>query len=250
MGRRAAIQRPLAFPVGDLYKFGTLLQSHPALQCHMRPLRGEAALALLSRMFLVLGGLLVAAPLLGAVPPRLELEPEYPSLVGQVLIASPLIGDPRFRRTVILMVKHSKTGALGITINRPLGEHSLPQLLGLFGESDSAVEGKVQIFAGGPVQPGVCLVVHSAEYNRTHSIAVKELASVTRCKEVLGDIGRKVGPQKALVAFGYAGWGPGQLEAELARNEWATVTADANLVFDITREGVWDAAMARRPRDQ
>ncbi|HET9537580.1 MAG TPA: YqgE/AlgH family protein [Mesorhizobium sp.] len=207
-------------------------------------------MALLSRMFLVLGGLLAAAPLLGAVPPRLELEPEYPSLVGQVLIASPVIGDPRFSRTVILMVRHTKDGAFGITINRPLGEHSLAQLLGLFGESDASAEGNVQIFAGGPVQPGVCFVVHSADYNRSNTIAVKEFASVTPCRDVLGDIGRKTGPQKALIAFGYAGWASGQVEAELARNDWATAAADADLVFDVKREGVWEAAMTRRPRDQ
>jgi putative transcriptional regulator len=192
----------------------------------------------------------VAAPLLGAVPPRLELEPEYPPLVGQVLIASPLIGDPRFSRTVILMVRHTKDGAFGITINRALGERSLAQLLGLLGESDASLAGNVQIFAGGPVQPGACLVVHSADYNRSNSIVVNELASVTPCREVLGDIGHKIGPQKALVAFGYAGWGPGQLEGELARNDWDIATADAVLVFDVNRERVWEAAMERRPHDR
>jgi len=201
-------------------------------------------------MLLVFGGLLIAVPLLAAVPPRLELEPEYPSLVGQVLIASPAIGDPRFSRTVLLMVRHTKDGAFGITINRPLGEHSLAQLLELFGESDASAEGSVQIFAGGPVQPGVCFVVHSADYNRYSTTAVKDFASVSPCKEVLGDIAHKIGPQKALVAFGYAGWAPGQLESELARNDWATAAADADLVFDVKREGVWDAAMARRPRER
>jgi len=166
------------------------------------------------------------------------------------LIASPAIGDPRFSRAVILMVQHGKDGALGITINRPLGERSLAQLLGLFGEGDGAVEGNVRIFAGGPVQPGVCFVVHSTDYNRANTIAVKELASMTPCKEVLGDIGHKVGPKKALVAFGYAGWSPGQLEGELARNDWDTAAADTALVFDIKREEVWDTAMARRPREQ
>src|SRR5262245_18601638 len=114
-------------------------------------------------MVLVLGGLLVAAPLLGAVPPRLELEPEYPSLVGQALIASPLIGGYRFSLTVILMVSHNKDCAFGITITSPLVERSRARLLGLFGERDSSAEGNVQIFAGCPVQPGVCLVIHCAD---------------------------------------------------------------------------------------
>jgi putative transcriptional regulator len=206
-------------------------------------------LALLSRMLLVLGGLLGAAPLLAAVPPRLELEPDYPSLVGQVLIASAAIGDPRFSRTVILMVRHNKDGAFGVTVNRPLGEHSLAQLLGLFGESDASAEGNMRIFAGGPVQPETCFVIHSADYARANTIAVKELA-VTPCRQALGDIAHKTGPQKVLVAFGYAGWGPGQLEAELARNDWMTAAADADLVFEVNRDSVWDAAMARRSRDR
>src|SRR5262249_44302625 len=133
--------------------------------------RETPSLALLNRVLLVLGGLLVAAPLFAAVPPRLALDPEYPSLVGREWIASPAIGHPRFSRTVILVVRHSKDGAFGITINRPLGQHSLAQLLGLFGEGDASAEGNVQIFAGGPVQPGVCLVVHSADYKRSTTIA-------------------------------------------------------------------------------
>jgi putative transcriptional regulator len=201
-------------------------------------------------MFLVLGGLFVAAPLLGAVPPRLELEPEYPSLVGRLVIASPLIGDPRFSRTVILMVRHTKDGAFGITINRALGERSLAQVLGLLGESDASLEGTVQIFAGGPVQPGLCLVAHSADYTRSNTIAVSEFAAVSPCREVLGDVGHKTGPQKMLIVFGYAGWGPGQLEAELARNDWDTAPADADLVFDVNRERVWDGARERRARER
>jgi putative transcriptional regulator len=76
---------------------------------------------------------------------------------------------------------------------------------------------------------------------------VNEFVAVTPCREVLGDIGRNIGPQKTLIAFGYAGWAPGQLEAEIARNDWATAAADADLVFDVDRNRIWDAAMARRP---
>src|SRR5262249_37029285 len=118
--------------------------------------RGEIPVIALRRLFLALGGFLAAASLLGAVPPRLELEPSDPSLAGQVLIASPAIGDPRFRQTVILLVTHSKNGALGIVINRPLGEQSIAGLLELFGEKDRSAEGTVRIFAGGPVQPEIC----------------------------------------------------------------------------------------------
>jgi len=221
---------------------------HLRLQLQIAIFLGEIPLDPLRRMVLIFGGLLVAGPLLGAVPPRLELEPDYPSVVAQVLIASPSMSDPRFSGTVILMVRHSKDGAFGININRPLGEHSLAQLLALLGESGGSADDKVRIFAGGPVQPGVCLVVHSTDYNRSSTVAVKEVASVTPCREVLGDMARKGGPQKALVAFGYAGWAPGQLEGELARNDWLTVAADPDLVFDVRREEVWTQAMERRDR--
>ena len=201
----------------------------------------------LRRLFLALGGFLAAASLLGAVPPRLELEPSDPSLAGQVLIASPAIGDPRFRRTVILLVTHSKNGALGIVINRPLGEQSIAGLLELFGEKDRSAEGTVRIFAGGPVQPEICFVIHTADSNWPETIPINGVVAVTSNKEVVRGIGRHSGPRKTLVAFGYAGWGPGQLEGELARNDWATAGADLDLIFDVTREQVWDEAMARRP---
>src|SRR6516162_11475014 len=95
-------------------------------------------------------GALLAAALL---TPAATDSPEIASLAGQLLIASPNIGDPRFAHTVILMVKHDKDGALGITINRPVGERSIASLLEAQGEDVSDIEGTVRIFAGGPVQP-------------------------------------------------------------------------------------------------
>src|SRR5262245_42975946 len=105
------------------------------------------------RLILAFACLLVTATLLASLPPNVEQVPEYPSLVGHVLIAAPKIEDVRFQKTVILIVRHSKEGAFGITINRPIGERSLASLLEILGEKDAAVDGSVQIFAGGPVQP-------------------------------------------------------------------------------------------------
>src|SRR5215470_1993621 len=90
--------------------------------------------------------------------------PEIASLTGQLLIAAPTIGDPRFAHTVILMVHHDTEGALGIVINRPVGERSIASLLEAPGEDVSEITGSVRIFAGGPVQPELGFVVHSAEY--------------------------------------------------------------------------------------
>jgi putative transcriptional regulator len=203
----------------------------------------------LGRPILAFGGLLVTATLLGAAPPKLEQGPEYPSLVGQVLIAAPKIGDFRFQKTVILIVRHSKEGAFGITINRPIGERSLANLLEILGEKDAAVDGSVQIFAGGPVQPDAAFVVHSTDYHRAETMPINGRVAVTSSRAVFQDIGRNKGPWKILIAFGYAGWGPGQLEAELARNDWFTARAEAALIFEESRDRVWDAAMDRRWRD-
>jgi putative transcriptional regulator len=171
------------------------------------------------------------------------------SLTGQLLIASPNIGDPRFANTVILMVKHDKEGALGIVINRPVGEKSIASLLEAPGEDVSDIEGTLRVFAGGPVQPELGFVVHSAEYRRDDTIDVDGRVAMTASRQILRDIGHHRGPEKTLFALGYAGWGPGQLEAELARHDWFTAPEEPKLIFDDDRANLWDDAMARRTRE-
>jgi len=200
-------------------------------------------------LLICLVALLLPASLLHAALPKHKPATESASLAGQLLIASPKMPDPRFQRTVILMVRHGKDGALGITINRPVGEQPLAGLLEKLGEPDASVEGSVQIFAGGPVQPGVGFVLHTPDYTRPETFVVDRRFSMTQSREVLRDIGNKRGPEKALVAFGYAGWAPGQLEAELDAEAWFVAPADTKLVFDVARDTVWEQAMARRPRD-
>ena len=175
--------------------------------------------------------------------------PATQSLAGQLLIASPDIGDPRFAHTVILMVKHDKDGALGITINRPVGEKSIASLLEAPGEDVSGIEGTLRIFAGGPVQPELGFVVHSAEYRRDETIEVDGHVAMTASRQILRDIGHNRGPQKSLFALGYAGWGPGQLEGELARHDWFTAPEEPKLIFDDDRAHLWEDAMARRTRE-
>jgi putative transcriptional regulator len=186
-------------------------------------------------------GVLLLAPLFVTAAP-----PQSASLAGQLLVASPDIGDPRFRHAVILMVQHSKDGALGIVINRPVEELPLAKLMQALGQDSKGVVGTVRIYAGGPVQPQKGFIVHSAEYHRAETIDIDGRLAVTGSPEVLRDIGHGKGPKQSLVAFGYAGWGPGQLEGELAKDGWFTVKADSNLVFDVDREKLWDEAMKRR----
>lgn len=168
------------------------------------------------------------------------------SLAGQLLVASPEMPDPRFARTVILIVHHDKNGAFGIVINRPVEDRPYADLLKALGDKDTDVKGTVKIFAGGPVQPELGFIVHSPDYHRAGTVAVNGQVSMTSSPDILRDMAHGHGPKKAIVAFGYAGWGPGQLEDEINHGSWFTAPADPGLVFDEDRAKLWDAAMAHR----
>ena len=193
-----------------------------------------------------IASLVTALIVLGVAPPE---HSDATSLAGQLLIAAPTIGDPRFAHTVILMVRHDKEGALGIVINRLVGERSIAALLEATGHDDADVAGIVRVFADGPVQPELGFVVHSAEYRRAETVDVDGRVAMTASRQVLLDIGHSQGPEKSLFALGYAGWGPGQLEGELARHNWFTTPEEPKLVFDDDRDNLWEDAMARRTRE-
>jgi putative transcriptional regulator len=184
------------------------------------------------RPLLALAAMVLPATLVYAALQNPTEAPAQASLAGQVLIAAPSLRDPRFDHTVVLMVRHNAGGALGIVLNHPLGERPWAQLLDAIGEKDSTATGSLRIFSGGPVQPEVGFVIHS-----------------TSSREILRDIASQHGPEKAIVAFGYAGWAGGQLEGELAQRAWFTAAADSKLIFDVDRDKVWDDAMAHRTQD-
>ena len=193
--------------------------------------------------------MLASATVIEAALPKPQIPQESVSLTGQLLVASAAMKDPRFQRTVILIVRHSQSGAFGIAINRPAGERPLTELLARFGEKED-LDGTVHVFAGGPVEPDLGFVIHTTDYKLAETAAINADVAFTAGPNVLRDIGRKKGPLKALVTFGYAGWGPNQLEAELARDAWFTIAANSALIFDEGRDRVWDEAVARRPRAQ
>jgi putative transcriptional regulator len=180
----------------------------------------------LQRLGATVAAILLPATLYAALPTPAEA-PEQQFLTGQLLIASPTMGDPRFLQTVILMVRHDRNGALGIVINRPIGDRPLARLLEALGENDSGIAGTVRIFAGGPVQPDIGFVLHSTDYHRPDTLDIDGHVAMTSSREILRDIGNQRGPNKSLIAFGYAGWAPGQLEGD----------------------DVWDHAMKRRTQD-
>jgi putative transcriptional regulator len=197
-----------------------------------------------------LAAMLASALWLDAARPTAAQTPATVSLAGQFLVASPSMGDPRFDRTVILMVAHDRNGALGIVINRPIGERPIATLLQRLGEQDtSGVTGNVRVFSGGPVQPGVGFVIHSADYGRAQTLDIDGRVAVTSSREILRDIGTDKGPKQSLVAFGYAGWGPGQLEGELQQRSWVTAPVELKLIFDEDRDKLWDTVFALRTQD-
>jgi putative transcriptional regulator len=207
------------------------------------------SLTLLKRPLLALAAILLPATLLHAALPSPVEAPARASLAGQILIATPGMRDPRFFHTVILMVRHSESGAFGIVINRPLGERPLAKLLDAIGEKNDGIAGSLRIFSGGPVQAEVGFVIHSAEYHRAETVDIDGHVAMTSSLEIFRDIIGKHGPEKVLVAFGYAGWGPGQLESELGQRTWFTALPDAKLIFEEDRGKVWDDAMTRRTQD-
>ena len=206
--------------------------------------------------FLGIAALFAAtAAVAGDAPPPADPPP------GELLIASAAIQDPRFHHSVVLLLRHDRTGAFGIVINHPLGERPLAALLAgtaspdakggkdAKDNKDSAIEGTIRVFLGGPVEPQRGFVIHSTDYRRPETLAVGDGLAMTATKEVLRDIGHHQGPAKSLFALGYAGWGAGQLEAEIARHDWFTAPAEPDLVFDAERATVWEKALARRTRE-
>jgi len=198
---------------------------------------------------LALAAILAPAEFLRAALPTPGELPARGSLAGQLLIASPRMGDPRFDQTVILLVRHNQEGAVGLVLNRPLGERPLASILETLGEKENSANGSVRVFAGGPVAPQIGFVIHSPDYRRAETVDIDGRVAVTSTPEILRDMGHDRGPQKSLVLFGYAGWASGQLEGELASGVWFIAPEEPALVFDEDREKLWERAMARRTQD-
>jgi putative transcriptional regulator len=194
------------------------------------------------RLCLIVAAFVLQTALVRAALPESDKASAQPSLVGQLLVAAPWMGDPRFQRTVVLVVEHGPGGAFGIVINKPIGEQPLASVLKALGQKEGDVTGSVRIFSGGPILPQLGFVVHSADYRRPETVALTDRLSVTSSVAILRDIGDKRGPAKILVAFGYAGWGPDQLEREIEKHAWWTAEADPILVFDEDRDNVWEDA--------
>ncbi len=171
------------------------------------------------------------------------------TIEGQLLVASPEMNDPRFVETVIYMIRHDAEGAMGLVLNRVLGKGPIASLLEGLGIESEIDAGEIKVHYGGPVQLEMGSVLHSIDYVNEGTLVVNGAVGFTTNVEVLRDIAAGAGPARALFVFGYAGWAPGQLEAEMAANHWFTIPADQRLVFDEEVESKWDRAMAKRGVD-
>jgi putative transcriptional regulator len=191
----------------------------------------------------------VSATVLHAALPTAPDVSGRTSFTGQLLIAAPALDGSTFEHSVVLMAQHNRDGALGIVINRPLQERPIAALLKAFGDDATGVNGSVRVFLGGPVNPEIGLAIHSAEYRLADTLDIDGRVAITAAPDVLRDIALAKGPNKSLVAFGYAGWAASQLDDEIARGDWYTVPEDPALVFDDDRSKVWTDAMARHQND-
>lgn len=185
---------------------------------------------------------LLVALLLVPVPIAAQ-EAEIDSLKGRLLVATEELRDPNFRETVVYMLEHNAEGAFGLVINRPLGEMAHTDLLEKLGIVGDASEGKLRVFSGGPVGPNEGYLLHSSDQLFESSKTVGEDFVVSAPEEVLASIGKGEGPAEALLVLGYSGWGPGQLESEMAAGAWAHVEADREIIFDREVASKWQRAL-------
>ncbi len=166
-------------------------------------------------------------------------------LTGKLLIAMPGMGDPRFERSVILVCAHDSDSALGLIVNKPMPDVNFPDLLkqlGIAGDPGPRADLRVQF--GGPVEPGRGFVVHSSDYGTNAStLQVPGGFGMTATLDILEHIARGTGPERAFLALGYSGWGPGQLESEIARNGWLTAEATDEIVFSRDNGAKWSKAL-------
>ncbi|MCW6509884.1 YqgE/AlgH family protein [Lichenifustis flavocetrariae] len=170
-------------------------------------------------------------------------------LDGQMLVAMPGMADERFSRSVIYICAHSQDGAMGIIVNQPARKVTFSEILvqlDVFGgeAAGAAPIDNVPVLRGGPVESGRGFVLHTADYYVDNStLPIDDTISLTATLDVLRAIAAGKGPRRAVLALGYAGWSPGQLEAEIQSNGWLNCPADASLLFDPVLDEKYNLAL-------
>ena len=168
-----------------------------------------------------------------------------PFFEGQLLVAMPTMPDPRFERSVIYVCAHSEDGAMGIVVNKPLESLSFSELLEQLEIETTHVDERIRVHFGGPVEAARGFVLHSADYIHDATMIVDDEFALTATVDVLKALAEGDGPRDSLLALGYAGWAPGQLDEEIQNNGWLTVPADEEVVFRLQNDMKWQTAVAR-----
>ncbi len=176
-------------------------------------------------------------------------KPNY--LTGQMLIAMPGMSDPRFDQSVICLCSHSENGAMGLIVNKAAPMMSFADL---FSQLEVAVETQAEanelmampVLYGGPVEPSRGFVLHSSDYfTADSSLSVGKDLALTATLDILTAMARGKGPRRALIALGYAGWAPGQLESEIQANGWLNCSADDAILFGLPHLDRYSAALRK-----
>lgn len=170
-------------------------------------------------------------------------------LDGQLLVAMPGMADERFARSVIYVCAHSQDGAMGIIVNQPAPKVTFSEILvqlDVLNAEPASTIGRVPVVRGGPVEAGRGFVLHTPDYFVDNStLPIDESVSLTATLDVLRAIAEGKGPNKAVLALGYAGWSPGQLETEIQANGWLNCPADSDLVFDTGLDDKYTRALRK-----
>jgi putative transcriptional regulator len=172
---------------------------------------------------------------------EVAMDKSTPFFTGQLLLALPGIGDPRFEKAVVAICAHDENGAMGIGVGRVLPRLRLHEILRQF-DIDPGAAPDVAVHQGGPVEPERGFVLHSLDWGGEDTRQVANLWAFTSTLDVLKAIARGSGPRQWLVAMGYAGWSAGQLDEELTRHGWHLVPSSAELIYDTPVNERWASA--------
>ncbi|MDF2764221.1 MAG: hypothetical protein K0S81_1215 [Rhodospirillales bacterium] len=170
---------------------------------------------------------------------------ESDGFAGQLLVAMPQMQDPRFAKSVIYLCAHTPEGAMGLVLNKLVDSITFPDLLEQLSIEPAISGDEIRVHFGGPVESGRGFVLHTADYQREGTLPINSGIALTATVDILRDMARGSGPRQTLLALGYAGWGPGQLDAEIQANGWLQVPADEQLVFGQDLETKWELALAK-----
>ena len=166
-------------------------------------------------------------------------------LTGSLLISMPQMRDDRFTRSVVYICAHTSDGAMGLIINKIVESVSFPELLDQLNIDTSATNKEIRVHFGGPVETGRGFVLHSADYVQDATLVIDDSVALTATVDILKSIADGSGPDKSILALGYAGWAPGQLDQEIQANGWLSVPADNDLVFGVDPDTKWEKSMGK-----